>query len=176
MSNLRLINETTITSSQSVTNITDVFTSDFDIYKITLQDLSTVGTLDVDINARLINNSGSVLTASNYDYAVFQLKANATFSENKNTNFSRIDRITFSDQSPEAQGSVIYVYNPFSSSSYTYLNWQSVHMVGGNGGGVKGIAVHKVAETITGINFFDVNTDRPYNSGTIRTYGLRVDS
>jgi len=175
MSNLRLINETTITSSQSVTNITDVFTSDFNIYKITVQDISTVGTSDVNLNARLINNSGSVVTASNYDYAVFQFKANAAFSENKNVNQSRIDRISFSDQSPESQGTVLYVHNPNSSSSYTFLNWQSVHMVGGNGGGVKGIAVHKVAQTIGGINFFDVDTDRPYNSGTIKVYGLAVN-
>ena len=35
MSALRLINETTVSSSVSSVNVTDVFSSDFDIYKIT---------------------------------------------------------------------------------------------------------------------------------------------
>ena len=36
MSNLRLLNETTVTSAVSNVSITDVFTSDFDIYKMTM--------------------------------------------------------------------------------------------------------------------------------------------
>ena len=37
MSNLRLINETEITSSVSSVDITDVFSADFDIYCYTLK-------------------------------------------------------------------------------------------------------------------------------------------
>ena len=37
MSNLRLINETNVTSSTSTVNVTDVFSADYDIYKITLE-------------------------------------------------------------------------------------------------------------------------------------------
>ena len=171
--NLQFITSVEITSSQSTTNVDNIFSSNYEVYKIVLRGISTVGTLDLDLNARLIDDGGSVISDNEYDYAVFQLKANSLFTQNKNTNYSRIDRISFSDQSPESQGTVLYVYNPNSSSSYTFLNWQSVHMVGGNGGGVKGIAVHKVAETIRGINFFDVNTDRPYDSGTIAVYGVK---
>ena len=176
MSNLRLINETEITSSQSSTSVTDVFSSDFDIYKITLQDISTVGTTDVDINARFINSSGSVDTTGTYHYAVLQLKAYSSFTENKGTTYNRIDRITLSDQSPEAQGSVIYVYNPFSSLSYTFLNWQSSLSRDASTEGFKGIGCLLETSSITGIQFYDYNGDRPYNSGIIRTYGLRVDS
>ena len=171
--NLQFITSVEITSSQSTTNVDNIFSSNYEVYKIVLRGISTVGTLDLDLNARLIDDGGSVISDNEYDYAVFQLKANSSFTQNKNTNYSRIDRISFSDQSPESQGTVLYVYNPNSSSSYTFLNWQSVHMVGGNGGGVKGIAVHKVAETIRGINFFDVNTDRPYDIGTIAVYGVK---
>ena len=35
MSNLRLINETTVSASTSSVSVTDVFSADFDIYKIT---------------------------------------------------------------------------------------------------------------------------------------------
>tara|TARA_B100000427_G_scaffold218192_1_gene182238 strand:+ start:225 stop:758 length:534 start_codon:yes stop_codon:yes gene_type:complete len=177
MSNLRLINETEITSSQSSTSVTDVFSSDFDIYKITLQDISTVGTTDVDINARFINSGGSVDTTGTYNYAVLQLKSYSSFTENRGTTYNRIDRITFSDQSPEAQGSVMYVYNPFSSSSYTFINWQSsLSRDDGYGEGFKGIGGLLELSSITGIQFYDYHNTRPYDSGIIRTYGLRVDS
>jgi hypothetical protein len=176
MSNLRLINETTISGSQSVTNITDVFSSNFNVYKITLQDISTVGTTDVNINARFINSSGSVDTTGTYHYAVLQLKSGSSFTENRGQTYNRIDRITFSDQSPEAQSCVMYVYNPFSSSTYTFISWQETHSRGGGGGGFRGIGSLFEQESITGIQFYDYYANRPYNSGTIRVYGLRVDS
>ena len=43
MSNLRLINETTISSAVSSVDITDVFSADFDIYKITASKMTTAG-------------------------------------------------------------------------------------------------------------------------------------
>lgn len=171
--NLQFITAVEITSSQSTTNVDNIFSSYYDVYKIVLRGISTVGTSDLDLNARLIDNSGSVISDNEYDYAVLQLKSGSSFTENKNTNFSRIDRISFSDQSPESQGCVLYVYNPNDSSSYTFLNWQETHSRIGSGGGFKGIAVHKVAETIRGINFFDVYTDRPYDKGTIAVYGVK---
>mgnify|MGYP006908253176 CR=1 FL=1 len=175
MSNLRLLNEITISTSQLITNITDVFTNDFDIYKITLSDFSTVGTTDNKINLRFINSSGSVDTTGDYQYAVLQLKSNSSFTENKSTSLSRIDRITTSDQSPETQGCVIYVFNPFSNLNFTLINWQSFHSRG-QGEGYKGIGCHKELVSNTGVQFFDPEGDRPYNSGKIRVYGLRVDT
>ena len=86
MSNLRLISSITISTSQLLTNITDIFTNDFDVYKITLSDFSTVGTTDNKINLRFINSSGSVDTTGDYHYAVLQLKSNSSFTENKSTN------------------------------------------------------------------------------------------
>ena len=75
MSNLRLINETTVTSAVRTVEITDVFSADFDIYKI-------VGvnnfTAEEYIDMRLINSSGSVVSASNYDNAGLLMKSDAT--------------------------------------------------------------------------------------------------
>ena len=51
-------------------------------------------------------------------------------------------------------GTSMYVYNPYDSSSYTFLMWQNSS---GSSGtkmyGYKGISVHKSAEQITGFNF-----------------------
>ena len=69
MSNLRLINETEITSGVATVNITDVFSADFDIYKITTSGFTTVSTTSTDLDGRFINSSGSVISSSSYDNA-----------------------------------------------------------------------------------------------------------
>ena len=68
MSNLRLINETEITSTVSSVDVQNVFSSDFDIYKITVAiNESSAGNQEW-IRLRLINSgSGSIITASEYD-------------------------------------------------------------------------------------------------------------
>ena len=57
MSNLRLINETTF-SSVSTVNVDNVFSADYDIYKITSDVAGQYGLL------RFINSAGSVMTDS----------------------------------------------------------------------------------------------------------------
>jgi hypothetical protein len=171
--NLEFITSTTISSSQTTTDIDNIFSANYDNYFITIQGLSTVGTTNTSISGRLIDNTGSVITASEYDYAVLEMKANTTFSENKNTSFSRIDRITQIDQDPEAGTCALYVFNPYDSSSYTFLQWQSARSIAGSGGGLKGIAVHKVAETIRGFHILDPLTTSPYDTGKISVYGVK---
>ena len=73
MSNLRLLNETTISSSISSITITDLFTDDFDIYKVTI----TAEAVSVtDANLRLVNSAGSIVTSSQQDTALHILRAN----------------------------------------------------------------------------------------------------
>ena len=67
MSNLRLINQTTFSSVNTV-NITDVFSEDFDVYKITYNGAGQYGLL------KFINSSGSVMSDASYDTARLNLK------------------------------------------------------------------------------------------------------
>ena len=64
MSNLRLINETLVTSDVSVVNITDLFSSDYDVYQITFSEVDTDTT--GYIYMRLIDITGTVITSANY--------------------------------------------------------------------------------------------------------------
>ena len=171
---IQFITSLDINTSQSTTDLDNIFSNAYDVYKIVLRNFKTVGTTDMNLNARLIDNNGSVITQSEYDYAVEQIKSNTGFSENKNQNYYTIDRILFTDKIPESQGTVMYVYNPYNSSAYTFITWQDTHHRGGSAsGGFKGIAVHKNTEAIRGIRFYDVYTNRPYNSGKILVYGVR---
>ena len=174
MSNLRLINETTVASGSAVSfiQINDVFSSDFDIYKITT-DLNQVSGSASTVSLRLVNASGSVITASNYDYANLRMFFASAFSELRGTNSSRALEVfgaTYGAE-PEQNNVVTYIFNPYSSSSYTFTISQVVTETNRS---TKGIAVLKQTASMTGFGLYSEGSTSQY--GTIRTYGLRVDS
>ena len=174
MSALRLINETEITSSVSSVDITDVFSADFDIYKITTSGFTTASTTQTDLDMRFINASGSIISASNYDYALLNLKAETSYSVTQGVNQTKIEfPFGNADDSPEGSGSVVYVFNPFSTSSYSFILWQAVANVSAVHRNRKGIGVLKQTASMTG---FRVVLDQNLDEGVIRTYGLRVDN
>ncbi len=71
MSNLRLINETTALGGTNSVDVNNVFSADFDIYKITISNASSETQLDNNtMSLRLINSSGSTISSSNYDKAI----------------------------------------------------------------------------------------------------------
>lgn len=166
MSALRLLNETTFSSVNTV-NVTDVFSADFDIYKITFDDGGQYG------NLRFISNSGSVSTDSSYDTARHNLKLNTSFSETRVTDQS-VGIYAFTESSSaDGGGNVLYIFNPFSSSSYTFVIAQTVDIsTSTNHRIAKTIGVHKNTSSMGG---FQLNGQAGID-GTLRTYGLRVDS
>ena len=167
MSNLRLINETEITSSVSSVDITDVFSADFDIYKVTTDNMiSASGTPALDL--KYINSSGSAIS-SGYDRANLTLKGETTFAENRNTNASSVAS-GLSNAESNGAGSVSYVFNPFSSSSYTFHIMQGSFRTGSNYRSQKMISVLKNVASVTGLNitFNGANC----TGGTIKVFGL----
>jgi hypothetical protein len=173
MSNLRLINETTVSSSVTSVNVTDVFTSDFDIYKIVLSDtVSDTNTSDLDM--RFIDSSGSVISSSDYQYAYLRVRADSSFNEVNSTGDSDI-QVGFGQLNAALSNGVVgYVFNPFSSSSYTFYLMQSANMSGTNFRSLKQIAFLEQLSSITGVQLV-VNGGNLTNA-KIRIYGLRVDS
>ena len=175
MSNLRLINETLVTSAVSTVNITDVFSSDFDTYKVTCQNFSNdTGAQNTEL--RFINSSGSVITSSEYDWGYLRLNDYTTFTEAKNVNDDHWENFWGKDDSAsgETQNVVSYFFNPFSSSSYTYGLTQSANAINSQLQPIKGIGVLTELSSVTGFQIkFATNAS---NNGKIRTYGLRVDS
>ena len=172
MSNLRLINETSFSATANV-NVTDVFNADFDIYKITVETTSTTNNYLPSL--RFINTSGSVITATNYDEAHLELKQ-ASFVDFKRVNDDEI-RIAGNGGNSAGQGTVstIYVFNPYSSTSYSFLIEQSFVDITGTNAGQKGIGVLKQTASMGGFQIFDQNYGANL-TGIVRTYGLRVDS
>ena len=176
MSNLRLINETEITSSVSSVNITNVFSADFDIYKITINGIKTTGTVAVRNIMRVINSAGSVSSQLAYDNAYLQAKANTTFGEGRNTASTSITTPIGASDNPDSANTTMYVFNPYDSSSYTFFLYQANSFFNGNMEMDKAIAVFKVTNSISGFQLSDSTGTAPFDTGFIRTYGLRVDS
>ena len=176
MSALRLLNQTNITSSVSTVSVTDVFSADFEIYKIVTEGLSTAGTDQTDPNFRFINASGTVVDQSNYDYAHQIMRMDSSFTEQRPTNQAQLYRFfgEGSDQAPETANSVGYVFSPFNSSRYTFAIYQSSNSAAGLDLPMKGIGVLKQTASMTGFQVIDGNGSRPFASGTIKTYGLAV--
>ena len=175
MSALRLINETEVTSSVSSVDVTDVFSADFDIYKITMSDSDA--SANEQENFRFINSSGSVISASNYDYAKLHPLAYTTISESRATNQTRFYDWKGIGRSTEAEngGAIFYIFNPYSSSSYSFILQQASYQ-GTNGYiGAKSISVLKQTASMTGFQIF-LDASATIDKILIRTYGLRVDS
>lgn len=171
--NLELTKLVEITTSTSSVDITDCFNANYDVYKIVVNGISTAGTTQTDIDFRFLDSGGSVVTASNYDYAIMEMNSNTTISESRNTNQDKLIRLfaVNTDQEPETASGVAYIYNPFSSSSYSFVQSQSSSNYAALHRNTKAIGVLKQTATMSGFRLFESNT-RPYDTGTIKVYGL----
>jgi hypothetical protein len=176
MSNLRLINETEVTSGVTTVNVTDVFSTDFDIYKITLEGFYA-STIDY-FYLRLINSAGSVIPTASYDSASLEMRASGAFNERRGLNYTSMTHSTnfLPNSLAESYNAVFYFFNPFSSSSYSFLLGQSVESEYSDIYNNKSIGVLKQTDSITGYQWLVGALGGTLSGGTIRTYGLRVDS
>ena len=173
MSNLRLINETSFDTVASGT-INNIFSADFDIYKITMTDYDNLGSSN-NLDFRFVNNGGSIITASDYDHASQIIRSYSGFGEDKSTTASYISTISYDDTLQKSNGSVAYIFNPYSSSSYTFALWQNSAASTIGTVGRKGIAVLHQTTSITGINFVPPSASN-FSINSVRVYGLRVDT
>jgi len=174
MSALRLINQTSFSAVTSAT-ITDVFTSDFDIYKIVFTDyFQTSGTAS---RARLrFTSSGSVISSSDYRHASLAIESpSSSFPEVTSNSTTFIDFVLFANGETGALSSgVTYVFNP-SKSSYTFVNWQEGHFQSSFGASTeKGIGVLGNLSVLDGFNIHSASGGG-FNL-TVKVYGLRVDT
>jgi hypothetical protein len=168
MSNLRLINETSASSVASL-SITDIFSADFDIYKLAIYSDGFSG--NSALNVRYINSLGTVVTTNRYDYARLLLKADTSFGEDRSTGATFYHTGELSDN---GLGQLLYIFTPFISTSRTYSLFQNQSMSSTNGRGGKGITFLTHTTPITGINLYSDNGGTMTNLN-VKTYGVRVE-
>lgn len=165
MSSLVFINETTASSVSSV-NVTNVFSADYDVYKIVvLYDGSTNDLL----SCKLIAADGSVISDANYDSATKFMYTHTTHADSALSNHTDAQGI-FAGVGTEG-GGVTYIHNPF-EATFTYMHGQSMQDAGSTTPATphKSTAVLEQNASMTG---FQLKIDSgTIGNVTIRTYGV----
>ena len=165
MSALRLINETTF-SGVSTVNVTDVFSADFDIYKITYDDGGQYGLL------RFISSGGSVVKSAHYTTARQNLWINTTFTETRSNNDTNGVYCFTESSSADGGGNELWIFNPFNASAFTFVIAETVDIYTSTNHRIaKTVGVYENTGSMSGFQLNALlNTD-----GTLRTYGLAVN-
>jgi hypothetical protein len=166
--NLQFIKQVT-TSSTSTASVTDVFTSTYDVYAVSFDWIKQTSG---NVNLRLIDSGGSVISDSEYDFAYLNTASFNTFFQYKQTGQTSFPELFYASTTVGG-GQMAYIFNPNDSSSYTFLTGQHSGYYDGAGGGGQGrkqIGVHKVAEQITGLQLV---CQSGTISATINVYGVK---
>ena len=176
MSNLRLLNETSATNVSTV-NVTDVFSSDYDIYKISINevDLNTGGG-NATIQMRYINVAGSTVTDSDYDFAYHNVKSFSSFTVSQQQNGANIQGLSWLGETPaDASGMYYYVFTPFNNGLVTMSLWSSSTAIvtGDKAYYTRGVGM---LEHIASMKGFELSLSTGiFDTIKVSTYGLRVD-
>ena len=175
--NLEFINQTTVSSGVTTIDVDNVFSDSYDVYYCQIVGLyHNVNVSNGVEGIRLIDSGGSVISASEYDYANYIGAAATGWGDTtRATNANYLNMNIFTDQLSDSGGANLgfYVFNPYDSSSYTFTKSQ---MAGKNSSDFyagKYIGVHKVAETIRGFQLYESNGARTFGGGQINVYGVK---
>ena len=176
MSSLRLLRTVETTAVKNI-NVTDIFTTDFSLYKIVSSNLKANNSTATGTNLRLITSSDSLID-DNYHYAQRGHKANTSFSWGASTDESRIWNVFGTiDDGGQASGSVAFIMNPADTSSYTYVWYGSTGYPSGAYRMYQGYGIHDSTDAITGFQIENNESAGEFaTGGQIKIYGIRVDS
>ena len=156
---LEFIKSVSGASSSSSLSITDVFSTEYDVYFITYKCVTDTSS-PKGVNLRLINSSGSIITNSNYDYGALQMNTHTTYTEYQNTNQTSFTAMLhYADLPPEGAYGKFELFNPFSSSTYTFMTQQGFGAHNGIEASYKGIGVLTETTSCTGFNVSLTSTD-----------------
>ncbi len=173
--NLEFIHSEEIPSSVLTVNIDNVFSDKYDIYKVIYRGINQSTNVSNGIEGfRFINASGSVNTGNNYAYAVRNMMSNnsLSISDNEAANFLWVGMIT-DQRSDGSTSGVCYIYNPYNSSTYTFVNSQATGMNSSEKRFSKGMGVYQVAESVRGFQIYESNSSRSFVNGRISVYGVK---
>jgi len=148
--NLEFIKSASGTNVSSLT-VTDCFSDKYDVYDITFNFAGNSVTGYIEF--RLLDSTGTEISSAEYDVAGLMMRSYNTYIENRSVNTTGY---TIGYNQDFGLGGKLTIFNPYDSSSYTFLLNQNAGGTTSAGQliGWKGIMTHKVAETISGIKFF----------------------
>jgi len=133
-------------------DLTDCFNDTYDVFQILISKLD-VTTNNSFLSLQFIDTSDTVISGSNYDTANLRMPSFTSFIEDRFTSQGNIPYLAqITTTSADAIGLSINVFNPYDSSSYTFITNQTSGQSSSGVIGNKSIAVLKDTQTCTGIS------------------------
>ena len=161
-------------SGTTLVIIDECFNDNYDTYFVNITKVD--GNLSgYQLYLRFIDSSGSSISASEYDFASMQMPSNTTMSELRTTNTTVINYLGLSGSGGLTadqydNGTSMYIFNPYSSSSYTFLQAQASGTTSSPVMyGYKTIGVHKSLERVRG---FGIGGHSAFYGMKISVYGV----
>jgi len=129
---MKLIKSVTLDTGVNSQKISDVFSADYKLYKIMLSGIVGNESTATAVNTRLVKASDdSTEDDTIYEYAVFNLKSEASFNDSQDLDDTRwFNTFGGIDDNAQAGGGVLYLSNPF-GADYTFGVFESVNHTNG---------------------------------------------
>jgi hypothetical protein len=152
-------------------DVTDIFSADYDVYQIQINDL--VYDSPAYFYVRLLDSSNTVITTG-YSYAELLMDTGSTWSERKSASTSiLLSAGYFGSGTVNSQVNTLRIFNPFSSSSYTFATSQGYGHFGTRGNGDKGIGSLNATTSCAGISIVTQTAGVYFTAGKIIAYGVK---
>jgi len=153
--NLEFIKSATASGGVSTLDISNCFSAKYDVYELFIPKVDTGSNFYPSFRF-LKASDGTADTTANYDSAALLLGGTGLGEQIYTNQTSLVNSFGLAGANDNNNFGRITIYNPFNSSSYTFVNGNS-SMVYSNLSGAKTIAVHKVAQSNSGIQLLFSN-------------------
>ena len=151
--NLQYISDFEATDAVFV-NATNVFTDVYDVYQIHV--LEAINSDQSDwFYMRFLDSSGNSITQAEYSYGYRNMRSYMGFA-NDYANSPTSFRVGYTyGGTINVSNSIITVYNPYESNSFTYVTYEASNYINGSTvAGIQGGASHKSAESLSGFQIY----------------------
>ena len=153
--NLEFIKSATASGGVNTLDISDCFSAEYDVYELLIPKVDTASNFYPSFRF-LKASDGTADTTANYDSAGLLFGTTAITEIRYTNQTSIINSFGLASTNDANNFGRVTIYNPFDSSSYTFINGFSVFVYSNLEGG-KTIAVHKVAQSNSGIQLLFTN-------------------
>jgi len=162
--NLQFISSFSTTSASTLL-ADNVFTTNYDVYKIVMTPMSK--STDSEHLFRFLDSSGSEISSSDYDYASLEMYAHTGYTQHQATSAGSIAYLGNGDRNQ----TIMYVYNPTDTGSFSFVQYQSSGGTSSLLRAEKGIGVLKLSALHRGF-IIRANTGT-YSDLTVSIYGVK---
>ena len=170
MSALRFLSKETVSSTVATFSLTDVFNESFNVHKVLFRDF-TLDSGTAFFYIKLINDSGSVISTTDYQQAGTITRDDTTFTERRSTASSNgvLPLYSIDDATEEALNGYLYFYNT-KQTAFTFISGMFTVRINGIAQGIKAIGVLKDTAKISGLQVLPSSNN--FDTGQIEVYGV----